>query len=477
MTTPIAIADRLELLVDRHLIARSRGLRHHALSPSAEEVVFHFDQPWEGPFSGYVTALHDPQLGEHRLYYRGHWPAFGAGSDHPFSHAGQCLCVASSRDGIHWQRPELDLHPLPEAPRNNILLLDRFPHTHNLTPFLDARPGVPEAERYKALAGGEPEAGLVAYGSPDGLHWQPLKAEPVIVGEGFDSMNVAFWSAHEQCYVAYVRTWTGPDGTGWRTISRCTSADFLHWSPMREMAYGPGGRVHYYTNQTHPYPRAPHLYLGLAARFMEGRSVISAEQADGLQVHPRYQNDCSDAVLLTSRGGLRYDRTFLEALIRPQVGPEHWNSRSNYPALGLLPTGPRELSVYLNQCFAQPRAHIQRYTFELDRLAAVEAGHRPGELLTQPLLFAGPTLWLNVATAAAGWVAVELQNSDGSALPGYELEACQPLIGNGLALPVRWTGGSNLAALAGQPIRLRIQLQEARLHALRFGASTPPECA
>lgn len=468
MDAPLAIGNRLELLLDRHLIASSRGLRHHALSPQPRELVLRFDQPWEGPLSGYVTALHDPQLGEHRLYYRGHWPAFSDGAAHPFSHAGQCLCVATSSDGIHWQRPQLTLHPLPEAPRNNILLLDRFPHTHNFTPFLDSRPGVPEAERYKALAGGEPEAGLVAYASADGLRWRLLHAEPVITGEGFDSMNVAFWSAHEQCYVAYVRTWTGPDGTGWRTISRATSDDFLHWSSLREMDYGPGGRVHYYTNQTHPYPGAPHHYLGFAARFMEGRAVLSADQAEALEVHPRYGGDCSDVVLLTSRGGEQYERCFMEAVIRPQMGIEHWNSRSNYPALGMLQTGPHELSLYLNQCFAQPRAHLQRYTYERDRLACFESGHRNGELLTHPLRLPTGELRLNLATAAAGEALVELQHPDGSPVPGYALVDCDPLIGNDLHLPVRWRGESDLAAMAGQVVRLRLRLREARLYALQF---------
>lgn len=467
MTEPITIADRLELLVDRTLIASSRGLRHHAISPRREEVVLHFDQPWEGPFSGYVTALHDPLIGEHRLYYRGHWPAFGEGRSYPFTHHGQCLCLASSSDGIHWRRPELDLHPLPEAPRNNILLLDRFPHTHNFTPFLDSRPDVPEAERYKALAGGEPETGLVAYASADGLHWRLLQPEPVICGEGFDSMNVAFWSVHEQCYVAYVRTWTGPDGTGWRTISRCTSPDFRHWSPMREMRYGPGGRVHYYTNQTYPYPRAPHHYIGLAARFMEGRAVLSAEQAEALQVHPRYGADCSDAVLLTSRGGLHYQRAFLDAVIRPQSGTEHWNSRSNFPALGLLQTAPQQLSLYLNQCFGQPRAHLQRYSYELDRLACLEAGHRAGELLTRPLRLAAGELQLNLATAAAGEVRVELQSINGEPLPGYQLTDCRPLIGNQNAMAVHWQHGSMLPDPDVGPLRLRVWLQEAQLFALQ----------
>ena len=36
---PITVGDRLELLVDRTLIASSRGLRHRAITPRREEVV------------------------------------------------------------------------------------------------------------------------------------------------------------------------------------------------------------------------------------------------------------------------------------------------------------------------------------------------------------------------------------------------------------------------------------------------------
>lgn len=464
-----------ELFVDRTLIQRSSRLRHRAVSPQRKEIVFQFNQPWEGPHCAYLTVLQDPLSQQFRLYYRGHWSGFTDRPPREAGYAGQCLCVATSSDGVLWQRPELDLHPLPEAPTNNIILLDRFPHTHNFTPFVDQRPGVPDSERYKALAGGEPEAGLVAYTSADGLHWQLMQPDPVITGEGFDSMNVAFWSAQEQCYVAYVRTWTGPDGTGWRTISRSTSPDFRQWTPLREMAFGAGGRVHYYTNQTHPYPRAPHLYLGLAARFMEGRRVLTDQEADALEVSPDQQADCSDAVLLTSRGGYRYNRTFLEAVIRPQIGAEHWNSRSNYPALGLLQTGERELSVYLNQCYAQPRAHVQRYSYELDRLACLEAGHQPGELLTKPLVLGQGELQLNLATAAAGLARVELQTTAGEALPGYGLNDCLPMIGNQLAMPVRWRHGTKLPDQARQALRLRIQMQEACLYALQVSAGDESE--
>ena len=38
-------------------------------------------------------------------------------------------------------------------PNGNVVLMNEFLVNHNFTPFIDTRPGVPEAERYKGLGG------------------------------------------------------------------------------------------------------------------------------------------------------------------------------------------------------------------------------------------------------------------------------------------------------------------------------------
>jgi hypothetical protein len=55
---------------------------------------------------------------------------------------------------------------------------------------MDGNPAAPAAERYKALGG----APLLAFASPDGLHWRQLRDEPVITKGLFDSQNLAFWN-------------------------------------------------------------------------------------------------------------------------------------------------------------------------------------------------------------------------------------------------------------------------------------------
>ena len=89
---PIALGDRLELLVDRHLIERSSGLRLEAGAIRDEGAVFLFDRPWDGPFSGYATVIQDGA--RYLLYYRGLPRAGGDGSEL------ECTCVALSDDGV-----------------------------------------------------------------------------------------------------------------------------------------------------------------------------------------------------------------------------------------------------------------------------------------------------------------------------------------------------------------------------------------
>jgi hypothetical protein len=397
------------------------------------------------------------------LYYRG---VPTAGSD---GRSNEVTCYAESEDGIHWTKPNLRLHEVKGTRENNVILADAAPVTHNFSPFLDRNPDARGEQRFKAL-GGLSSTGLFAYASADGVHWEKLRDQPIFKDEGwvFDSQNVAFWSEHEQQYVLYYRK--APDRV--RAIARSTSPDFVHWTEPEMMIYSDTGSRkpshHLYTNQTQPYFRAPHLYVATAARFLPGRQVISADQAKAINAHPKYFQDTSDAVLMTSRGGNRYDRTFLGAFIKPGIGLENWVSRTNYPALNLVQTGPTEMSLYVNQNYGQPTAHLHRYSLRLDGLASLRAPYEGGEMVTKPLTFQGDRLMLNFSTSAAGGIRVEIQDADGEALPGFSLDDTVELIGNEISRAVYWKSGADVGELAGQPVRLRFVMKDAEIFALRF---------
>ena len=89
-------------------------------------------------------------------------------------------------------------------------------------------------------------------------------------------------------------------------------------------------------------------------------------------------------------------------------------------------------------------------------------------MVTKPLTFTGSRLSLNISTSAAGSARVEIQDAEGQPLPGYALEDCWDIIGDTLDYTVQWKSGSDLSALSGQPIRLRIRLSDADLYSLKF---------
>ena len=457
--TLIALGSRRELFVDDLLLGQLKGARLVLHRPRDEGPVLKFDKPWEGLFCGYCTVIHDGGL--FRLYYRGSPLPDKDGSP------TEVTCCAESRDGREWSKPELGLFEVMGTRKNNVILSGMAPLSHNFCPLLDPRPGVPAAERYKALAG-TGESGLIALISADGVRWKKLRDKPVITGGAFDSQNVAFWSASEQRYVCYFRTWTG----GVRRISRTTSKDFVEWTPAVLMQYrhfgGAAPIEHLYTNQTQPYFRAPHLYVATAARFLPGRQAISNEQAKAIGVDPSYFRDLSETVLLSSRGGDSYDRTFLEGFVRPGIGPENWVSRTNYAVLNVVQTGPAEMSLYVNQNYAQPTSHVRRYSLRLDGFSSIQAPYEGGEAVTKPLTFAGKRLSVNFATSAAGGIRVELQDAAGKPIPGYTLADARELIGNEIERTVAWRGGEDVAPLAGQPIRLRFVMKDADLYSFRF---------
>jgi len=455
----ISLGSDRELFIDHYLVDTLINTRIVLHQPRDEGVVLRFDKSWEGVFSGYCTIIRDGEI--FRLYYRGVPEAGGDGNNL------ETTCYAESPDGIKWTKPNLGLYEIEGSCDNNVVLAGEAPFSHNFSPFLDSNPDRKAKEKFKAMAGIE-KSGLFGFVSEDGIHWKKSGNKALITDGKFDSQNVAFWSVKEEMYLCYFRTWTKEGYNGYRSISRSTSKDYVHWSDTEAMTFGDTPLEHLYTNQTHPYFRAPHIYIGVAARFMAGRQVLSEEEAMRLKVNPDYFKDCSDAVLLTSRGGSSYDRTFMEAFIRPGIGLQNWVSRSNYPALNIAQTGPEEMSVYLNQDYAQPTAHLHRYSLRLDGFSSIRAGYNGGEMLTKYFTFKGKELHLNYSTSAAGELKVEIQDEKETAIAGFSAEDCPPVIGNEIDRSVRWKTGQNLQNLQGRKIRLRFIMKDCDLYSIKF---------
>ena len=476
------IGSRLEMFVDRYLIDRLDGAELKLHAPLAEEKVLTFERPWEGNYCGYLSVIFNGE--KYQMYYRGKTNPSADGAP------DEVTCYAESADGIHWVKPNLALFEVHGTRDNNVVLDDSFaPVSHNFGVFLDTRPGTADQERYKGLGGlfdmkgHRSSGGLVALVSPDGIHWKKLRDKAVINHSHYPHRHTdacqpsAFWSESEEQYVCYIRAWKNfgkakfRDGWGGdcRWIGRTTSPDFINWSMVELMEYTPDDFPdQLYLPQTQSYVRAPHIYLAITARLSDHRLVVTPEQARALGVPKNCWRDTSDAILMTSRGGTHYDRTFMSSFIRPGLGPQNWVTRCSYPALGVVQTGPTELSLYLDRDNAQSTAHLRRYTLRLDGFASVHAPYEGGEMITRPLKFAGNELVINFATSASGAIRCEIQNAKDDPIPGFALDNCKEIGGDEIERTVRWVGGSDVSRLRDQPIRLRFVMKDADLFALRF---------
>ncbi|MFM7129973.1 MAG: hypothetical protein ACKO0V_11515, partial [bacterium] len=335
--------------------------------------------------------------------------------------------------------PNLGLVEIDGSKSNNVILHEP-PFCHNFAPMIDTRPGVPAEERFKALAG-TVKSMLFAFVSADGIRWNKLQDKPVISYTkeyAFDSQNVSFWSETENCYVCYFRHFLDKK---LRSVCRTTSQDYRTWTePVPLKPNFPG--EHIYTTLTHPYFRAPHIYIATPTRFFPDRG------------------ESTDVMFMTARGASKFDRTFREAFIRPGLDKSLWGNRSNYAAWNIVPTGPEELSIYMTP--------FRRYTLRMDGFASVRAGADIAEMTTKPFVFKGSRLSLNYATSAGGQLKVEIQSPDGKPIKGFEMANATTLVGDAIDETAAWKKKPSLAALAGKPVRLRFMMQEADLFALQF---------
>jgi hypothetical protein len=486
---PIDIGSRREPLVDDYLIARLEGgarqVLHH---PVPREVVLTCDAPWEGSGCNYYSVFQDGD--RYRMYYHG-WQLTVTPGKLVLPHQ-LVTCYAESRDGIQWTKPDLGLIEFHGSKKNNIVL-----DTGKLGPvdidaghiavFKDENPACPADARIKAVVLARKPHGLALLTSADGLRFRPLGDKPVITQGAFDSQNLAFWDPTRGAYRAYWRIFTAGVTTGevWkpqgvRAIRTATSQDLLTWSDPVDLTYVDSPPEHLYTNAIKPYYRAPQILIGFPTRYVERAWSPSMEALPELEhrklrssVEPRFGTALTEGLFMTSRDGRRF-RRWGEAFLRP--GPERpgtWQYGQQYLAWHVVETaafdGGRELSLYATESYwIGHSSKLRRYTLRIDGFVSIQAPYTGGELVTRPLVFRGNKLLLNFSTSAAGSIRAEIQDAQGRPLPGVALDDCPDVFGDSLERPVVWKAGSDLGKLAGQPIRLRFELRDADLYALRF---------
>ncbi len=479
--TTLNVGSRRELFVDDFLIKKRENIELVMHSPTRKEIVMVYDKPWEGSGSDFQVVFRDNDI--FRMYYMGAQLTNSEGTKiggHPVY-----ACYAESKDGIHWTKPDLGLFEFEGSKKNNIVWAKS--RLDNFTPFLDANPNCKLDEKYKALS---PDAGgLYALKSADGIHWSYLTDKPIITKGQFDTQNNAFWDPVRCCYWCYFRDFHDKPGNvttdlenGIRDIRVSRSKDFANWTDPQMIKFIDSPDVALYTNQVVPYYRAPHLFLGFPTQYVirnfspaAMRSLPDPEhRQQRMKFHPRYGTAITNGLFMSSYDGVIFNRR--EEVFLP-IGIQcknNWVYGDGYQSLGLIETqaedvtAPNELSFYAGEDQWKASANLRRYTIRIDGFVSLNAGQKLGDLITKRLIFSGNKLTINFSTSAAGSILVELQDENGSPIPGFSLSDCDELFGDELERTVTWKDKSLVTKLIGKPVSIHMVMREADLYSLKF---------
>ena len=455
-----------QLFIDMHDVARRENVvrTFHQAVKHGGHPVLRQDAPWERNSGMTASVIYDAEDQLFKAWYMAGFYATGA--EH-------VQCLATSPDGINWERPTLGLHDALGSTQNNIVI----PASHHggqdhwesmLKDPLAADPH----QRYKAIGWSSydwdgPLSGIYAATSPDGLRWTHTP-EPIFryhprpgtgdLGPVGDAQSLMI-DTRRRRYVAFLR---GSGLTrGWRLLS--VSEDFVSWTPPRAFLRALHEEELLYNNTGFVYGDQ---YLGFLTHFDK---------------HPLEQTQTLR--LLTSRDGESWDRNPGEPLI-PLGDVGEWD-RFQIMLTGAppIPVGDKLYLYYRGTARRHnkvPREYDPRIapdqdprsmaiglaTLRRDGFASLAASYDGGMVVTTPALLAGDTLSLNVK-ADYGEVRVALLEEDGTSLPGYAEDDCIPINVDGTDVPVAWRERRSLAAAAGRSVSVRFTLRNARLYSYR----------
>ena len=175
----------------------------------------------------------------------------------------------------------------------------------------------------------------------------------------------------------------------------------------------------------------------------------------------------SDIVFMFSRDGITFTH-FREAFIRPGRDIRNWHGRAIEVGPTLVPTGDGEMSLYFVENYGTQTVKIRRGVLREDGFVSLQGNFEGGSVRTRPFRFSGSRLTLNYSTSAAGSLRVEIQDQRGDPLEGFGLDDCKLIFGDELQRTVTWKGGSDLSALAGQTVRMKIEIRDGDLFSLQF---------
>jgi hypothetical protein len=497
----IHIGSSKQLFVDDYLIESVTGAAR-VMNPAAKvphNPVVRPDRPWEGKEVRLSYVIFDDKDQRFKMWYstttfvarrEGAKVVVSGGGEGGASESR--ICLATSKDGTHWEKPDLGLVEFQGSKANNIVPAEKF-----MPIFIDDRHEKNPARRFKGLVQvthkDRPGMQYNLFFSSDAFNWVPYEANPVIdtsprpgrwgpaVFMGWDPIRRTYAVHMENCLHKYCPLET-------RVIGRAESPDMVRWTEPETIivpdAKDPPDTEFYYM----PVTAYEGMYVGLLANFRTTRSTILPE-------------------VVFSRDGIHYNRDFRQPIIEPG-SPSEFDSTVIYPDPPLV-HGDRIFLYYTGANWRSdesllargdtPIAAIGLATVPLDGFVSLDgSGHDFSEIVTRSFTFSGDRLHLNVEcgggeafrvvetaagrTTGAGDrtgskktlradpcdVRVEILGADHIPQAGYGPGEANAIGTTGGRQVVSWKARSNVSELAGKPVKLRFRFKNAKLFSFQF---------
>jgi len=373
------------------------------------------------------------------------------------------ICYATSKDGLHWERPSLDVVP----GTNQVLPPDLTPDSWTVVP--DWKSADPR-QRYKMFM--RPPGGQmpgVSMTSPDGIHW----TNRVWTGDTGDRSTM-FYNSFRKKWVYSLRS-------GFRGRSRhyWECDDFLagaRWSADGPVVWAASDRD---DPKDFVTQRTPQLYNLDAVAY---ESILLGF----FEIHHGPENDACEKTGIPkitelnfaySRDGFHWSRPDRRIAI-PAERRDVWD-RGYVQSVGDLccvrgdtlwfyytgfqgDTSKTNVQWLKNGMYDRGATGIA--FLRRDGFASLEADAAGGSLVTRPVTFSGNRLFVN-ASAAGGELRAEILDESGAPIPPYTLANCLPVTGDSTLAPVAWNGAEDLAPLRGRAVCFRFSLTRAALYA------------
>jgi hypothetical protein len=382
---------------------------------------------------------------------------------------GMFTCLATSGDGISWQRPALDV----VAGTNIVSSAVRDSSTVWLDHDAADRRG-----RYKMSVWYDHALDLSQ--SPDGIHWTAVGR----TGRAGDR-STFFYNPFRKVWVFSVRHNQFESSISGRYRRYWESPAFAAadaWDRRETVAWVKADSRDFARPDS---PSPAELYnldaVGYESLMLGLFSIWRGEWSDREKIN--------EIALGFSRDGFHWHRPDRESFIPVSDTPGSWNFANVQSAGGGCLVVGDNLYFYVSGRQGRPGtalpgvcstglAILRRDGFaSMDWLPDQPRTRRlvpgssssEGTLTTRPLRFSGGHLFVN-ADMQGGDLRVEVLDRDGNVLAPFTRGSCAPVTGSGTRQPVSWTTGG-LGDLAGQVVRFRFSLNRGRLFAFWVSAS------